>query len=288
MSFVERDIKVTISIGGGQHGTQVEDTIEVSGHRITCDIVQYGADSMGEANVRIYGLNLSDMNRLTSIGPVRNSMPFANAIKIEAGEVGKTLTNIYEGSIWQAWGDFSGMPDVALNVIARAGMNQALKPSQPLSYSGQVPVSKIMQTLASQGGYAFENNGVNAILVDPYLKNTLINQIRSVARAAHINATIDRGTLAIWDKGGYRNGPVPVIGPGNKLVGYPNFTGSGVQVRTEFLHDAVMGGRLQIEGSQLTMANGTWNISQVTHNLSAQTPGGPWFTNMLTFRPEGS
>ena len=284
MSFVERDIRVTITLGGGKFGSTVEDTVVVSGHRITCDIVQYGAGSMGEANVRIYGLPLELMNRMTTVGPVMVSMPFANAIKIEAGEVGKTLTNIYEGSIWQAWGDFSGMPDVALNVIARAGMNQALKPSQPLSYSGPVQAYKVMQTLAQQGGYAFENNGVNAILVDPYLKGTLITQMRSVARAAHINATIDRGTLAIWNKGGYRNGTIPVVGPGNRLVGYPSFTSSGVLVRTEFLHEAVMGGRLQIEGSQLTMVNATWTISQVTHNISAQMPGGPWFSNMLMFR----
>lgn len=283
MSFVERQIDVTITLGGGRYGETVEDTVTLKGYRVSCAIANYGGDAMGELHCRIYGMPLSLINRLTTIGTVRNQMAFQNTIQIHAGDAGKTLATIYTGSIQRAWGSFQGAPDVALNVLAYAGARESRKPVTPNSYKGSVDAATIMKDLADQAGYSFENNGVSVILSNPYYKNTVLQQIRAVARAAHIHFHIENGTLSIWPNDGYRKIAVPKIGPGNGLVGYPSFSSQGLILRSEFLREARIGGRITVENSQLSMVNGTWQMYQVNHNIAAQMPNGPWFTEMGVF-----
>jgi hypothetical protein len=243
-----------------------------------CDIAMAGGVTKGELNLRVFGMTLDMMNKLSKIGRLALSATL-NGVRVDASNGLGGMTNVYQGTINEAWADFTGAPDCAFNVSAQSGWFQDIKPADPQSYQGASDVATVMADLASKMGFTFENNGVQAVLQNPYLSGTYYQQAQSVAQAADINMTIQNGVLAIWPRDGYRGDAVPLIAPETGLVGYPRFNATGITLVTLFNPAIVHGGRVQVK-SQLTAACGIWLVNMMAHNLSSQMPNGPWFTTL--------
>lgn len=280
--FGKRRIDVTISLGQGTFGDEVGPDVTLTGLRAKATVVTYNGDAQGQLQLRIYGLPLALVNQLTTIGPVmaerRN-----NRILVAAGIDGGPMSTVFQGTIDSAYGEFQGAPDVVFNVTALAAAVQAVKPVNAVSYRGPTDVATIMQSLAATMGFAFENNGVNVQLSSPYFSGTAYQQAKTCAQAANIYFTIDRGTLAIWPKTSFRASDAIPVQPAFGAVSYPVFSGNGIVVTTEFNPDFQLGGRVDVT-SELTVANGIWNIYSVVHDLESESPGGPWFSQVGCYR----
>lgn len=282
MTFVKRRIDVTISLAEGQFGEAQGPDVTLSGLRAKASIIAYNGDAQGQLQLRLYGLPLTMINQLTTVGPVMQQRR-DNRILVAAGDVGGAMSTVYQGTFASAFGEFQSAPDVAFNITALSASVQAVKPVNALSYRGPTDVATIMQTLAQTMGFAFENNGVTAQLSSPYFSGTAYEQVKACARAANVYFTIDRGTLAIWPKTAARSGdPIP-ISPATGLVGYPVFSGYGIALTTEFNPDLKLGGQVNVTSS-LTVANGVWNIYSIVHQLESETPGGAWFSQISCYR----
>lgn len=280
MSFARKRIDLTISIGTGQFGETGANTVTLTGLRIKADIREFGGDAMPQVQLRIFGLPMTMINQLTSVGPINSSVLFHNSAQIAAGDEGSALTTIYSGNIWKSWGEFNEMPDVPLNIIAVGGLAASLKPVGASSYPGSADVGTIMQQIATTAGLNFVNNAVSVQLSNPYFPGTALAQIRECADAADINFTIDTGTLEIWPKGGARNTAIPTISPGTGLVGYPTFSSNELILTTLFNPLVKIGGVVQVQSS-LQVACGRWIVQQVSHSLESETPDGQWFTHIV-------
>lgn len=279
MSFVKRRIEAVITLGKGDFGETKGDTVKLAGLRMAARMNSFGKDSMGQIQMRIFGLPLHMINKLTTIGPIATQIRGQNRLMVSAGDEGGAMATIFDGTIDQAWGEFQGAPDVVFNVTGFAGLKDALKPIPPSTFKGSADVASIMQGLAQTMGLIFENNGVALQLSNPYFGGTALEQVRSCARAAGIYYAIERGILAIWPRRGARAGEVPVLSPQTGLIGYPTFTGSGLGLNSAFTPNAKQGGKIRVE-SQLTPANGEWVIFSVHHDLECLTPNGAWFTQI--------
>jgi hypothetical protein len=278
MTFVKRRIDVTISLGEGTFGDDKGSDVTLSGLRAKASIVTVSGDVQGQLQLSLYGLPLSMINQLTRIGPIMNQVR-NNSILVAAGDEGGAMSTVYQGTIWQAYGQFQSAPDVSFTVVALAGLIEAVKPVGATSYRGNTDVATIMQTLATSAGLAFQNNGVSIQLSSPYFAGTALNQIKSCARAANIYYAIERGSLGIWPKAGRRSGDAIKISPATGLLGYPTFWGNGLELTTLFNPDVAVGMAVEVDSS-LSVANGTWNVFNVTHALESETPGGAWFTTI--------
>lgn len=231
---------------------------------------------MGQAAVRVYGLDPSKLRQLSALNSAimyqRN-----NKIIITAGDDVSGMGRIFEGQIAVGQIDMNGSPDSALVLSAFAGLLNAVQPAPPSSYPGTADVAVIMQNLATAMGYTFENNGISVILSTPYLPGTLRDQAMRCANAANINWVIDNGTLAIWPRFGSRGGSVPLITPESGMVGYPTYSEMGIALKTIFNPFLILGQTVEVRSS-LNFANGRWNIFNLEHDLESETPGGDWFT----------
>lgn len=279
MSFVQRKIDLTFQLGTGNFGDTGFNTVKVSGLRVQVSIVNAGGASMGMAHVKVYGLPLSLMNQLaqvirTSSGNIETRW---NNLQIEAGDAVAGMSIIFQGQITLAPIDLNGAPDSCLTVIAHAGYFEAVKSAPPSSYPGSANAAIIMQNLATQNSYAFENNGVSVMLATPYFAGSPREQMESCAQAANINWVIDSGTLAIWPKGGSRGGAVPVVSVATGMYGYPTNWNMGVAVKTIFSPQLQIGKTVQVQ-SILPFANGQFTMFDVAHELESETPNGQWFT----------
>lgn len=278
--LVQRNIDVTVKLGAGEFGAKLGDTMTLSGYRVQTQIEFQGAGMMGTANVRVYGLPVETLNRLTMIGPVATLALQESSIEIVAHDTNGAHMP-YQGSLYQSWADMRDAPNAALQVTALRGMIANLKPVNASSYVGSVQVADIMADFAKEAGWAFENNGVNVTLSNPYFPGTTLAKIRRCSRAAGVNFAVLNGlTLAIWPGYGSRTSkPIITVSPQNGLVGYPSFNQNMVHARCLFNPAIEIGARVKIEGSIMTPANRTWTVGLATHTLESQTPNGAWFTD---------
>lgn len=288
MSFVQRKINLTFKLGRDTNGVQYTftegdyDQVTVTGLRIQATIANAGAPSMGEASVIVHGLTPSLMNQLSTVSRLNGGQVTTRFYQmvIEAGDNAAGMSTIFQGQVSLATVDMSGAPDSSLHIAAHAGLFEAVKTAAPLSFPGSADVATIMQNLAVQNGYTFENSGVTAKLATPYFHGSPKQQMEACANAANINWTLDNGILAIWPKGGSRGGATPPISPATGMIGYPSNAGLGgsIAVKTLFNPQLRIGGSCQVQSS-LPFANGTFVMFGIAHDLESETPNGQWETS---------
>lgn len=283
MKLVKRVIEASITLGAGQFGDQQGDTITLTGLRMMAAINSVGGEAQGQAAIRIFGLPLSIMNKLTSVGPIMNQIRLKNKIQISAGDEGSALTVVFQGVIDTAYAELNAAPDVALAIVAFSATDAAAKSVDPKSYLGSQDVAFLMQQFAIPLNLAFKNNGVNVKLSNPSFNGTMLDRINECARAAGINYTIDRGVLSIWNQMSHTNDDIITLSPQSGLVGYPALNSQYIALKSIFIPNAHLGQRVTVSGSEVESVNGTWTIFTVAHNLESQTPGGQWFTELQVF-----
>jgi len=282
--FTEKLIELTITLGTGSFGADLGDTVTISNARIVASLVNPGGETMGHAQIRVYGMSQQLMNQLTTIGQINRAIRIKNTVSVAAGDF-NGMQLVFFGVIVDAYAEYNSAPDVPFVIEAAEGMDIAVKPVGATSYKGQVSVQQIMQDLAASAGLAFEPNGVDTNLLNPYLSGTTLSKIQQVARAAGIQYTIDRGTLAIWDLGKSRESEIPLISENSGMVGYPTLSSKGMTLKTSFNFNIKVGADVKVESS-IPMANGIWHTYKAAHEISSQLPDGPWFSTIEVYRVE--
>ena len=285
MSFIRRKIELSFAYGTGPYGIDNPRVVTLSGLRVMCNALIAGGSGMGQLSLRIYGMSLSLMNELSTVG----KLPVVfrrNTITVRAGDDESGMAQIYQGTITAAWADMESAPDTAFVVTAAAGLIEALLPIPASSYPGSADAAVILSNLADQMGVGFENNGVSVILSTPYFSGSARAQAESCVKAAGIEWNgIENGVLAIWPKGSYRGGLIPLISADTGMVGYPTYTSTGIIVSTLF-NPTIRFGALAKVSSVLTPANGYWKVVTLNHEVESELPDGIWFTQMQLAKPE--
>jgi hypothetical protein len=294
----KKELRFVITLGTGTFGSSNNNQVTLEGFRATVEIDKAGGVQFNRLHAQIYGLSQSLMNQLTLLQFQYQQMLTKNQLQVFAVD-GLQVSLIFSGNMITAWGNYSNVPDVFLEIQAVAGFVNQLTPVAPTSYNGPVPVATVMSSLAAQMGYAFENNGVSAMLTNPYLPNTALEQAKSAAQAAGIDMYLDDETLAICPRNQPRTGyPIPQISAQSGLVGYPTFGSatSGPSIRFKCLFNPAIkfGGQVQLVTSiqaqiskaatgaapALQLTNNTWIVNSISHSLQSETPGGRWFSEV--------
>ena len=283
MTFVERLIDLRFILGTGTFGETGEDTVNVTGLRVTAKILKAGGPSMGTLDMTVFGLTPSIINQLSTLGLVWTEVR-RNTVIVMAYDAGASPAVVFQGTITNAWGGFEEQPEVGFHVEAHTGLIEAVMVAQPISTTGSTKVADIMSSLATTMGLSFENSGVTGVLPISYFWGSPRNQAQAAAKEAGINWTIDNGVLAIWPRGGSRGGLIPVVSDADGKINYPSYTSKGIFVRTLFNPAIGFGQTVQVESS-LKPATGPWIVYSLDYNLDAMMPGGKWEVNFSATRP---
>lgn len=275
MSFTEKKITVQFNLANGSFGSGKNNTATVTGLRCSANIDATGGVSSNTMRLAVYGLPLSLMNQLSTVGTQANARYFNN-VTVEAGDDESGMTLVFGGTIFSAFVDAQGMPQVAFRVEAAPGPFQAVKPVPALSIKGSADAGGMMGNLAKQMGFAFENNGVQVKLSNPYFGGTAWTQAMAIARHGNFDLIYEPNKMVISPRGQPRQGDAILISPETGLVGYPMFNQNIVIVRCLF-NPAVKQLSLVEVKSDLTPANGKWQVKSIFYELESQTPNGKWF-----------
>lgn len=294
-SFTQKRLSATIKLAVGSFGDTGANTVTypdpagAGAFRISLVVDKYGALSQNTARVRLYGLPVSVMNQLTHLS--FNPLEFPNnTISVSAAEGAAPLSLVYAGNILAARADYSGAPEVFLDVQCMTGYYGKLAAVPPTSYQGATDVSGAMAQLAAQLGFGFEDNGVKSTLFSPYLPGSAWQQAVKLSKSAGIDMYLDDDVLAICPRGVARAqvGDVPVVAAGSGLVGYPTFDKMGISFRCLYDPSIVLGGLVQLRSvvtvvngeNQPSPANGQWRVVSLGHVLESEKPEGEWFSTV--------
>lgn len=278
-SFYKRQLRVTFTLTNGSFEGSGLDTLTLSGLRTIVDIKYGGGAVAPTCSCRIYGMKQSDMNQLTMLAwkPLQVQR---NTIRIEAFDATIGWSEIFKGDIIEAGPNYHSLPDAFLNVQGMALYFERVNPAPATSYTGGTAAADIMATIAQSMGLAFENNGVDTQLSNPYLPNTRVEQYQSVQRAANLDVYIEGSTMAVTPKGVPRAGVAPVLSPQTGLVGYPTVEKMGINFLTLYTPGLRFGGRVTVQGTDVPKANGTWRIYSIAHQLESERPDGRWHSKV--------
>jgi hypothetical protein len=150
-------------------------------------------------------------------------------------------------------------------ILANPAKIIQLKPVAPVSFARAASVPTVLQQTLQGTGFGLENNGVTAMLSNPYFAGTAWQQILKRSVPVTRSGTSTASTRS-WPSG-------QKWIAGEAIAGY--FRGK----RDDRLVGCGPGVKAQVE-SQLTAANGVWIVYGVHLRLSAEMPGGPWEINM--------
>lgn len=276
-SFTKKKLVAYLTIPGRAFAGTDSNTKIVQDLRMSAEITKGGEPSKNILKLKIYGMKQSDMDALTTLAfkPMRVRK---NLIKLVAGDE-NLMTTVFEGDITTANASYSSPPNLVFKVEAAAGYYPAVATSRSKGFKGGVPVTQLMQNLAEQMGYSFEDNGVTSILASPYLVGSAMQQAQMIAEAADLEFGIDDGVLFIAPRNKPRAGEAPLISTQTGLKEYPTFDKNGLKFKCLFNPGLKIGG-LCVVKSQVPVANGTWRIHGLDHSLSCEDPGGEWLSRV--------
>lgn len=298
MAFVQRLLSASFTLGEGNFGDAGQsDTVDVSGLRMRARIDNAGGAGQTTLDLEVYGMSLSVMNTLSTLGFVPTTVR-KNTVIVKAGD-SNGLATVFDGTIYDAYVDLSAQPDVAFRVRATAAFIDGLAPAPPTSYQGAVDVALVLESIAGQLDAPFENNNVSVILTNPYFEGSLRVQAQKAVDAAGIawNNLNDR-KLAIWMPGQARGSFAPLVSSDTGLVGYPSYTSIGIALRTVFNPSISFGGKIDVQVSQLFVnqpqvnsqgqltgfakigGSGIWAVTHLNHDLESLVPHGNWFSDI--------
>lgn len=307
-SFVKRRIDVVFNIVQGGFDGSDNEQITLSGHRISCQILSAGMETGVMCALRIEGMNLSQMNRLSvaQAGLVDQSK---NTVTVMAGNDGNALSAIFSGGIIEGYVNFSDAPNVAFEVRAMSTTIPAAMPITSTSFNSGVSVPTIMEAIAGKIGLKFQNHGVDTVLSGPvYYCHSALEQINACAQATGIYYIISMNVLHIWPKAftAEVSGAIEISSE-NGLMGYPNYSQGGVALQCLFnpsigfrstiklksqyspaawVNDSGQLRSLAGTGSICPPSNGLWVVQRVQHQLQTEEPNGSWVTILEAGRPE--
>lgn len=264
---------------GGTGGGSSSGDIKLTGLRVSAVITVVGGATAGTMQLAIYGMPLSLMNQLSSMG-YQYTQQNHNSISVLAGDKESGMSLVYTGLIYNAYVDAQSMPQVCFRITGSPGGGyHATKPIPPTSKSGPQDVAtQLLAPLAKQMGLQFENNGVNTKLTNPYYPSSAWNQALAIAQDAGIHMVVERGVMAVVPAGGNRSGTIEIAPP--QMVAYPAFRDYTIVVKAKF-NAAVKALSIMHVTSDLTAACGNWSINSITYELESETPRGRWFMTLV-------
>ena len=276
---VTKQLRVTLTLGapGATFAQTGDNTLILTGMRISAS-VQVAARFAGQLDLSIYGMRAADMNSLTVLffGP-EPSIQLNNTVLLEANG-GDGWTQVFFGTIFQGVPEYRDMPDVPFHIQGMFGYFNGNGPVAPLSYPQGVSVAQAVQTVANQMNVQFENNGVTAYLSPgSYFPGSSLDQLRAICHAADVDYYTLQNILVICPKGEPRlTAQSVLLTPETGLIGYPRIEVGGIGFDCYFNPAVTAGGLVQVAGSDIPAANGSWMPYWAVHTLESWARGGQW------------
>jgi len=276
--FRKKLIEVTIQFNSGTLDAPVYGAAKTfSGLHISAQIEALAGGNQSFAVLRIYGMEHSDMNRLTVTGSIQQENRF-NKVSVSAGEVGGLMQIVHTGYIDTGFINSQTQPSRLFEIHSRTALAEQMRSVKASSFKGSVRVSAILAELARDANLTFVDKGIGTIPLDnAYFTGDPIAKIRECCHAAGIEYDINNDTLTVWLSGSEtKSGIVISAKDGNNplMIGTPSCSGYELTVATQFYTGFNYQDKVKVESNYNKPVNGYWLPVKISHDLECLNPHG--------------
>lgn len=276
-SFTKKVIETHLTLASGSFGGQGNTKI-IRGLATDVSIERPGLPDKDKARVKIYNLPLQEMEQLTTLA-FKPLQVRKNIIRILAGSE-NNLSEVFNGDITSAFGNFNNAPDPVFEIEALCGYYASIQPSSPTSISGSTPVADVISKVAQQIGYSFINQGVTSSLRNAVLNGSPMEQAINAAKQVGAQLLVNDTTMTLLNANEALSGNAVLLNKETGMIGYPTFNNEGIIVKSLYNNAFKFNGLVKVE-SIVPKATGVWRITKLTHNLSAfNSQGGQWISEI--------
>lgn len=264
----------------------------LEGLNIRFDIKIYSQSGLpSEANIEIYNLNKQDLEYLTTCAATWAQKQ--NLFQLYAGYEGETKM-LYSGQVMEATP--AGYPDVALTMhgISGAkwwGVNMELQ-------SSNLTVMDLIDRAAREMGYAVNidddlrrNNPLLNKKLDDYsftgspmdlleTAQSMLGGITADPQTVFISTVNDQ--ITVWSPGSTKTTSALYISPSSGMIGIPQPTGAGCDVKILMNTGITVGDVVQVESGRLPVINGYYFVIGIRHH--GELRGNNWYTTLTCAR----
>lgn len=276
-SFTKKVIETHLTLANGSFGGKGNTKI-IRGLATDVSIERPGLPDKDKARVKIYNLPLQEMEQLTTLA-FRPLEVRKNIVRILAGSE-NNLSEVFNGDITSAFGNFNNVPDPVFEIEALCGYYASIQPSSPTSISGSTSVADIISKIAQQIGYYFVNQGVTSSLRNVVLNGSPMEQAINAAKQVGAQLLVNDTTMTLLNANEALSGNAVLLNKDTGMIGYPTFNNEGIIVKSLYNNSFKFNGLVKVE-SIVPKATGVWRITKLTHNLSAfNSQGGQWISEI--------
>lgn len=272
--FISKKLKLEISFLENDFSVGKVLVFENLPMKVQCNII--GLPSGNKAIVTVYGVSNEHANMITVLKLKQNIIP-ARKVRLFADN-GNGYQLVYEGYIISAVPIYDA-PNTSIQIESSVGAFPNAKTISSNSFEPNTPAFQVFRKICNDYGFECEEE-VAGTVQDVKLKSMVYNQNGLFARLHQ--AEIDYNCSCVYKNGRFYVYPKDIVvsrkhylSPKN-YIGYPKFSDTGISITTDNIFNINLGQTIIINGSEISYANGVWNVYKIDYNLQSFTPNGKW------------
>lgn len=254
-------------------------TIVFEDFKINCNIKKTPSTCGYTASVDIYGVSQESLDDITTIAWIDGVIK-PKKIRIEADE-GNGYVTLFEGGIMEAVPNYEKVPDVSIHIESSMLVYPNIMKAPPLTLERGTSIFNFCKAL----GNAYNISCYPELPLTPifpiwnggtkiFNQESFGDRLDEFCRIAELEYAFKTFGVRIYKKG------TPLVKdfyftPEN-YVGYPSFENFGISLSSDVLYDVDCGDRINVSGSIVGPANGTWVVNVIEYKLQTRTPSGVW------------
>lgn len=283
-SFTVKQLRVTFILAGTNQvfpGTG-NNTLVLTNLRMSAK-VEAVARLATNLDLKVFGMKQSDMNALTVAWA--NPPIVLNHLVIVESNDGTGWSQVFSGTIKEAQPIFRAQPDVYFQVIGMTGYFQKINIAAPTTYPYQVDIGVVAADIIEKMGFTYVDGGATGVLDTPYFYGSLWDQLAKACAAAKADFYLQGKDVLVVPQGKPRTDAPSVVLTGDSgLIGYPEYSGAGLDVTAIFDPAFSCGAPIDLTSSRVPSATGRWFPIKLRHVLEPLLPRGQWITYLQCLR----
>lgn len=289
-SFTDKQLRVTLILAGTNQvfpGTN-SNTLVLTNLRMSAR-VKAVARLATNMELKIWGMLFRDMSALTVVF-ANPPVVLDHVVILEAKDNGdpdpqRGWTKVFSGTIKEAQPNFAAAPDVSFDIVAMTGYFQKINPVPATSYPFETDIGLVADDIITRMGFtAVIDDSANGTLSSPYFEGTLYDQLAKACQAAKADFYFQSDTVLVTAFNTPRKrAPAVVLNKDSGLVGYPSYSGAGLEIRALWNPAFSCGSPIELT-SIVPAATGRWYPFAMQHTLYARVPKAQWMTDLTCNR----
>lgn len=256
-AFDPRLVKVSITFEDGVHVYQ-DLMISARGRLLASAIAS-------QCEVQIFNLNESHKNYILTQGSPYKFPRTLIPLSLEVGRESYGTFEIFNGQMLA--GAATQPPDIGITLVS---VNNSFLLGAIIA-STQPPISSlktICQQCATRNSLSLDFQATDKQIDNYSYSGSVAGELRNIEKIGGINVYSNNGKMIVLDSNKPRAGTVRLINAANGMVGVPEVTSSGVNVRVMIDNSLQLGGSVQVESEINPAANGVYKIVQMDFDLA--------------------